>query len=617
MLADSVVRIPAVTERDTPSSPSWWLRTADYLGLSALSAFIMAAVSEYFPSPDRPSLTLGTGDHVVLAPQGLNWADPKVFAGDWFMESAPQPHWMFDYIVQFGRVTGHLVPVLFLYWALTCVVFGLATGVLARRWGRGHPWLASAAVSVVAAVIPFTIAGSTWLGYPSAVPNMLGSAMLYLASALVITGHYRWTLLILPLLAAVHVQIGAIALVVALLGAIFCLPLMRQERPAPLLVGIYAADWVLSAGIVAAAIRSRKVASEQKDFVEICNTIIPYHCAADTWVLSSILVVIGTTILTLAAVVYVPQRRRLVYLGTIGVCAVGTLVAMFLDRYHFPVLGELMQSLNGYRVALAMYPYASWAVVLPFLRPPTTRGRQLASAAVVVGVALMFVGPFSKIRLAVDSNLTIESNGWVILGTFVLLVVAAGVAAWLTGGKPLLIRRIASGSVLVLFLVWCFGGMWDNKARYRSHPSPVIWTDRGSLPWGKVAREIIPTGTQVLVSPRSSHLKLPLERGIVVDCKNIPYGGKPYAQWKERMADLGGQKQCFGPDEGTYDKLPGKTLVAVAEKYGAKAIIVKDDASRPQVKELKSLGWKAHPVNAGWVKTIVMLHPKMQTGGTS
>lgn len=570
------------------------------------SAAILGVLSEFFPRGVRHGLQLGAIDHEVLAPRGISWADPTAFVGDWFNAAAPQPHWLFDVVVWVGWSIGHITAVLFAYWLLTCLVFGLATTLLARAWvpAGAQAWLAVTAVSALAAVIPFTVAGSTWLGFPAALPNMLGGALLYLLTALLLTGRYRWTWAVLPATALVHVQIGAIALVLVVLGALALAPRIRAQRPARRLVAGYLGVVVATAGIVVVAMKARSVAAERADFIEICNTLIPFHCAAGTWTTPEVLVPVGAAVLTLAATGLVARPLRPLYLATLGVCAVGTVAAMFLDRGAVYRVGPLIQALNGYRVGLALYPYACWGLLVPLLRPASTWARLPAVLLAVVGMPLFFMGPYGKLVLG-DFE-TWHPWSWWACAAYLLLAVLAALAQVRPRGDAR--RRQAIGAALLAaLLVWVGASSAASGMTVKAPPS-LAWAGEDAASWGAQARALIPVGSQVIIPPTQARYRLMMERGAVVDCKNIPYGGAPYREWKRRIAAVGGAAQC-PTNAKVYDALPGATLLAAADTYGADAIMVAPEEDRAQTRELVDAGWTYRLISTPHIKTGVLLRP--------
>ncbi|SEW39800.1 hypothetical protein SAMN05421595_2730 [Austwickia chelonae] len=595
--------------------PAWrrWSGVAHYLSLSAVSGALMVVISQYFPTLERPSLRLGWSDHIVLAPLGIQWADPDAFAGDWFLEKAPQPHWLFDYVVKWGREAGALSEVLTVYWLVTCLVFGLATALLARAWARrGHrwdSWVTTVLVTAIAASVPYSIAGSTWMGYPSAVPNMLGASMLYLLTGLLVTGHYRWTLPLVPMLCAVHVQIGAIGLVLCFLGLLCCIPQIRRGEHGKGLLAAYLASGVAGAMVVVVAMRSRRVAAERADFIEICNTLIPYHCSAASWSGRVVMVAVGSALLAIAAAMFAPTGRRLIFLATVGVSASGTVVAMFLDRYHFPFFGEMMQALNGYRVALVVYPYAAWGVLLPFLRPANTILRGAAAAVCAIAVPMLFIDTGGKIAYS-GHKTDVFSWAWLSMGAYALLVAAAALVALLVASPRW--RPVAASSVVAGFALWFGVSAVVSGVFYSPRPVAFPWGDKALIAWGQEARKIVPPRTTVLIPPAASHYRLPLERALVADCKDIPYGGEPYKEWKERLNHLGGPSQCTGRG-AEFEELSSAQLIKAADRYRADTIIVTPGEKREQVTGLKAAGWVHHPLNSGWVKASIFVRPGART----
>lgn len=592
---------------------------ARFLAMSATCTGLLVTMTEFLPAPGRPSLTVGVGDHIVLVPLGIHWADPQAFAGDWFMTNAPQPHWLFDYIVEFGWSIGRLPWVLVAYWLLTYAVVGLATAVLARAWAPRHPWAAVVGWTFLAGVIPYNVAGSSWLSYPSAVPNMLGAALLYLLTACLLIGRYRAILVLLPLVTAVHVQIGAIALGITALAGLVRLwqsrlggpgrevreGSARASRTAAL---PYLAVWLLCVGGTLAVLKLRSVAAVPADFIEICNTLIPYHCSAGQWPVTWVYVVLACVTLTLAAGLYQRRGGRLIYYATIGVCAVGTLVAVLLDRHQVPVLGELMQAYNGYRVGLAMYPFAAWGLLLPVLRPARTPARAVTAAVVCVAMPFLFVVSGAKIQFG-ERRMDFGLREAALIGLFVLIAVMA--ARGRREAAPEQGRRVRRTTAALCGWVLIAG---FSTYMFVAWPaSPVSWAGPDGAKWGRQARAIIPPGSQYLAAPSEGIYRLNSLRGTVVDCKNIPYGGPAYGQWKERLGALGGWSRCT--DDAYFAAIPAADLVAVADRYGADAIITRPDEDRDQVRDLRALGWTYHRVGAGHLDTAILLRPGVQPSG--
>ena len=119
--------------------------------------------------------------------------------------------------------------------------------------------------------------------------------------------------------------------------------------------------------------------------------------------------------------------------------------------------------------------------------------------------------------------------------------------------------------------------------------------------------------SQYLAAPSEGIYRLNSLRGTVVDCKNIPYGGPAYGQWKERLGALGGWSRCT--DDAYFAAIPAADLVAVADRYGADAIITRPDEDRDQVRDLRALGWTYHRVGAGHLDTAILLRPGVQPSG--
>jgi hypothetical protein len=160
----------------------------------------------------------GVNDHLVLSLQGLQWGRPGFAVGDWFIASAPQPHVFFDVVTYVGAITGHLAGIYAAWWVLGLVVGGAATAVLATAWTPRHPVVACAVVAMLIGVGPELVLGSTTPALPTALPHQLGGFLGYLTSALLLTRRPRAAAVALVATAVVHVQVGALVVVIAALA---------------------------------------------------------------------------------------------------------------------------------------------------------------------------------------------------------------------------------------------------------------------------------------------------------------------------------------------------------------------------------------------------------------
>lgn len=604
------------------SGPACALAAAAGLGLG----------NELTSGGNRRGFVVGLGDHVVLTPYGIHAADPQAFAGDWFTAEAPQPHWLFDVVVWAGRSAGNLPVALLLYYLLALGVFGAATAVLARRWCGGRAWVAGVAsgtVGLLSAYQAIYLAGTNTLNSPLALPNVLGGALAYLFLAGLVTRR-RWAPTMLPVVAAAHIQMGVLALgagALAWCGDIWRAHDLLRARPAlagpargPLLRA--AAWWLLGAAVALFEMRLRAVATDPAAFVEICDRYIAFHCAARSWSLWQMLSTAAAAVLCLGLAVVVPRRDRWTYLLAVGVPAVGLVAAMAADRRGVPVLGHLVQAYNAYRVGNLIFPFAVWGVLAPFLPGPV--GAWASRRGVLGRLGLAVLGAGATVVFSTSPGVPTEmKTGFVADRHFTTAAYLAGavllaltVGAWAStrpgrGGDAVrrgrgggAVRPVlpATASAAGMAAVALAGLLCVRAAGFTgAAPAPLQWPASGAEgAWGAAARTVIAPDVQVLINPVQPNLKLALERGVVVDCKDLPYGGPAYAQWRQRLDAIGGTAQCESYAPTAYDALTGAQLDAAARRFGARAVVVAHrDGGATQAAQLVGLGYRLHRVDAG------------------
>lgn len=201
---------PAATATVRPSRV-WAIGAATTAGLGCLA---------------RYGYTFGTGDHLVLMPRGVANAEPSAFQGDWFVESAPQPHWLFDYVTEAGYAAGSLP-------AVPPVLAPLPGRVRSRRplagppVVPGRPWSALL-LGPLLVLGPEKVLGSTTPLLGIALPHMLGGCLALLALAAL--GNRHWTSAVVVALVAgiVHVQHGVLVAPILLLTGILATAIPRR-----------------------------------------------------------------------------------------------------------------------------------------------------------------------------------------------------------------------------------------------------------------------------------------------------------------------------------------------------------------------------------------------------
>jgi hypothetical protein len=520
----------------------------------------------------------GTGDHWVLSLKGISWADPTAFANDWFNTSAPQPHWLFDIVTWAGATIGHLGAVYFAYWVLALLVFGLATAILAERWAPQAPLAATVGVSVLLPMGMLTLLGTTNPALAIAIPNTLGGFLAYLTLACVITRRDRAAFAAATATSLVHVQLGAIV-AVALLLAVALLRARAGRVHWWLLAGSLS-----SAAVAVFGLKLRPITGTGADFVQVCNEVIPFHCAAVTWPVGRLWGGVALLLLSLLTVLYYRGADLRVWAALTAIPVLGLLTAVMLDRFQVPVLGPLVQSTNAYRIGVILYCLAPWGVLAPLL---TGGGRRRTGLVLVAAVCTFgFLASLSDYS-AFGSSPALAVTAAVGLG-------AAGVAGlWLGRRRP---RWYPAAGVGLLAAFVVVGGFGSGQLKWRPLDTQ-FGPSAAELRFGAAVRSAVPTGQVILVPPWLDWARLATRRAIVVDCKTVPYGGAPWHEYLRRIDALGGLGTC--KSTRLFYGVPATQLEAAARDFGARYLVTY--RRDPRIGVLRTDGWVVRvPVTASF-----------------
>jgi hypothetical protein len=518
----------------------------------------------------------GVEDHLVLSLQGLQWGHPGFLVNDWFIREAPQPHVLFDVVTWVGAVTGQLSVVYLIWWVVGLATGGAATAVLATRWAPRHPVLAAGGVAGVLAVGPQAVLGSTTPALPFALPHEFGGFLAYLTGALLLTRRPRAAAIACVATAVVHVQIGALALVVCLL-AVAVMALLERVWWWSTLAGA-----LVSGGVVVAILKLRPVASDSNDFIEICHDVIPYHCDATTWPAGHLYAgfsALVAALLTLPLLLRVAARdgrtRTAVGLWTAVVVApaLGLAIGVLSNRFGVPVLGRLAASTNIFRLAVLLLPFAAWGLLAGFARLSLPLRIGWLPVAIPVGYGW----------LVPRDAVTVLPNAW---HPGIAVVAAAAV------GVLIRLRRwwawpafLAAATSAALLIVAAFSA---GVMKWR--PISITFVpDAKARAMGRMIDAHVPPGEVILVQPSYGVIRLVAGRSVVVDCKAVPYGGQAWRDYKARLNAIGGRGDCV---RGGHPWLEVTTpdLLAVAGRYGARYLILTDRDERWQ--QAVRLGWR-------------------------
>ncbi|MDQ1288530.1 MAG: hypothetical protein QG622_2095 [Actinomycetota bacterium] len=529
----------------------------------------------------------GINDHIVLSLQGFQWALPGFAVDDWFIASAPQPHVLFDVVTWAGAATGRIAEFYFAWWLLGIVVAGIATAVLATAWAPGHPVRASAAVAVLIGLGPELILGSTSPALPTALPHELGGFLAYLTAALLLTRRPRAAAAVLVATAAVHVQIGALSIVVSLL-AILVVEIFEKVRWWSVTVGA-----VVAGAIVVTILRARPVAAESDDFVEICREVIPYHCDTTTWSAATLWAGAAVVVAALLCLAYVVRDGRTtigLYVATVAVPALGLVLGVTANRFGIPVAGRLAQSTNIFRLSVLLVPFSAWGLYAGFVRMRRVRSKLVWLIPAVPAGYGWFVP-----RTAV----TALPNAPHVAGALLGLAAAAVLLKTLPESLPKRFRRFLptwSGAVagtatgLAAAGVLAYGVV--RMGTVQARPLDITFVPSGRHhELGELVARHVPVGEEIVVPPTLGVIRLLSGRSIFVDCKSVPYGGAAWREYRDRMGSLGGRGSCSRGGR-PFVEVPPERLSSVALSYGARYLMLGEKDRR--VRTLRAdLGWRA------------------------
>lgn len=514
----------------------------------------------------------GWGDHFVLSPEGLSWAHPGAFENDWFMAAAPQPHWFFDVLTYAGESLGVLSLMYVLFWMAGLVAFAVATVMLAGRFAPGGRGPVAVGFTLLTAVTPWMIGGTGSPVIAVALPAVLSANLIYLLIAAFLTRRRAFVAVLAPLIAIVHVQQGSIAVV--LVVSMVVVDAVRHRR----IDFRLAIALALTIGFVVLGLSLRPVAANLGDFVEICDKIIPYHCSAHLWPKWDLLATGGLILLSALSSLLLPRAQRWAWYATVGLATLGYTGGFLADALRIPFLGELAQGVNVYRLAAVLLPFAVWGVFVPLL--VRWRGWPMVVLVAIWGggwIALLATPSWPGGHLRRE----------VLLTAALLLPLAwhlwrtrrpAGDAPQYSGSAVLIAGALAVASVA------SYGGLSVRPANF------TFIGDANLRQWGAEVRDVVPVGEILLASPRSEWVKITTQRGVVADCKNVPYGGDAWEEWQARIDWLGGWEQCVAPGPLLYDALPADELIRIADEYGTDFIVV-NPAQDETLAVMGRLGW--------------------------
>jgi hypothetical protein len=508
----------------------------------------------------------GVNDHFVLSPLGISWSDPSAFANDYFVFSAPQPHIFFDFVTSFGYSIGALSATYFSFWLVTIAVSALAIRKISEFLSPERFFLGAILGSLFLVAGPVTLLGTTTIALPQALPHALGGALALLTFSFCLEKKWSLAGFFVLLSSVAHVQQGTIALAIFLFFLILDFYETRALRIIPYIFVL------ISSVLIVAILNNRPVLGKLSDFVRVCNEYIPYHCDSNSWAPNRF--VLG--LCAIGLVIIVANSRKALPFDHFRIFSftyiIGGLVLLALEFINFPILGELIQGSNGFRVFSLLIPLgaisAAWVII---------EASQLSYKKLLLGLASIFVyltalsdvGFLSRYSFFIALILilfyfkVIDGNADSAIPTLrsqYSFASSVGLFASIS-----IIAVVASGLTMPRFEI---GFMSDYKKSFK-------------------LEQLVPSGETIAADPTWTWVRLASKRAVIVDCKYLPYGGAPLTEFEARIKALGGYERICS--ESSYGTLKPNRLDTWADKFSAKYLLL--EKSDKRIAALKELGW--------------------------
>ena len=254
------------------------------------------------------------------------------------------------------------------------------------------------------------------------------------------------------------------------------------------------------------------------------------------------------------------------------------LFVVFADRYNVPVLGELFQATNAYRIGVLTVGLASISFAL-HLSLISSLSKKNFSVAVVSGV-LFLNAPSDGGYL---SNMKI---GLLAVGLFLILVKHAIDRKQIDDSQ---FSLPVSQSVVIPFTGFIAASL---SVLALAGPSftfglPVLSFNSARADLGNQIASVIPSGETIAMDPKRNWVRLSTERAVVVDCKYVPYGGPALLEYRKRLDPLGGFGNACGLKG--FSELKPIEVSEFAQKFDANYLLL--TASDVRLDDIKEIGW--------------------------
>ncbi len=511
------------------------------------STFILTIVTFYL----RFGYHFGVNDQWVLSPKGISMADPTAFVGDWFTHGAPQPHWLFDFFTALGEKIGYLPEFYLLYWLATA--FAMATFFTWIFLWIKKPLLALAGPPLLA-LGPHSLLGSGITLWGWALPHSLGGSLAVLALVAWMTGRYRWCSFLLLFSTLIHVQHGAHSAGLILVAAL----VFRSFKKVGWSV-------VGSLVIVFSIAKVLGLAGGGDVFLTACQKYIPYHCLATSWPFENFFPVLFLT--SGFGISFLGYKKHFApFYFIAGLIIFGLYLGIALDVLNIESISWIPRRFNIYRLVSLLVPFSIvgflWGTCLAF---------EAMKRSTIKNVFILIVSFSGLLTWIMSRNAGLE-------GQLVVSFFWTSLILILIFLSTLELQRF--NFLKLLGLICISTSLFFAEHFYRSAPYDNLKRI------GQFVQEAVPPGKLILISPHFEWFRFMSRRAIIADTKAIPYQPDTFAEWENRIHDLGG----FDNSGRSYSQLDYSSWSSIARKYKADyAFVTEGDAVAQEVSQKHKL----------------------------
>jgi hypothetical protein len=539
-------------------------RFRDSLFIAGLTAVVAVVLNS------RVVYSAGTGDHLVLLPAGLQKNNSELYLNDYLVSNAQQPHWFFESTIAWADSQNILAGYLFAYWLITIGVSVVALFLLASDISKPHRYYLTSISTLILAFGIRTPAGTSTILLEQALPHAMGGAFSLLTTWAILSKRRTIAFLGTLLVSLFHVQFGGLMVVFQLLSLVHDWRQNRKLYPSTILKVTFNLLVII---MIASA---RPIVGNYKEFTLVCDLLIPYHCSAQVWSDSRLATV---ALISIGAFMYSWDRKSFnnIALLTIGLASVGLLAGTLINVLEVPVLTELVQGNNIYRIGALLLPFSiMWAVYQPIAfvihdvpKNPLATIRLLFSSAIVF-----------QLLTSVDDYGGFASHMY--LGLLAVVFVSifpifySGIDKVQTVMRSLVFLAFVALISQALSPIFSFDTKVIPNQEYRNAGSQIASLTR--------------SGSIVAADPSQTWVRMASGRAVVVDCKYKPIEtGEPLRRYLQVFDQIGGFDQvCNRGAWGKYEQSDIESLFKWANNNSANFIVLKrTDEVLEQIASLK------------------------------